>query len=86
MGPRRQTGDAAINDDIIFSDATGQEVSPVEVAEASLDRIRMVAPAIIAIVALAGGAIDEAKRAEAAIIASDDVGPPHGVPFKVKDC
>ncbi|RAI03493.1 amidase [Acuticoccus sediminis] len=81
-----------MSEDIIFSDATelaerirSKEVSPVEVVEAHLDRIQAVDPKINAIVTLAGDAITEAKRAEAAILAGDDVGPLHGVPFTAKD-
>lgn len=81
-----------MSEDIIFSDATGlaerirtKEVSPVEVMKAHLDRIQAVDPKINAIVALAEGAIKEAKKAEAAILAGEDVGPLHGVPFTVKD-
>ena len=81
-----------MSEDIIFSDATGlahrirtKEVSPVEVVKAHLDRIQAVDPKINAIVALADGAIEDAKKAEAAILAGDDVGPLHGVPFTVKD-
>ena len=81
-----------MSEDIIYSDATGlaerirtKELSPVEVVEAHLDRIQAVDPRINAIVTLAGSAIAEAKRAEAAILAGDNVGPLHGVPFTVKD-
>lgn len=81
-----------MSDDIIFSDATGlaerirtKELSPVEVVKAHLDRIQAVDPKINAIVAVAEGAIEEAKKAEAAILAGEDVGPLHGVPFTVKD-
>lgn len=81
-----------MSDDIIYSDATGlaerirnREVSPVEVVKAHLDRIQALDPKINAIVTLADGAIEEAKKAEAAILAGDDVGPLHGVPFTVKD-
>jgi aspartyl-tRNA(Asn)/glutamyl-tRNA(Gln) amidotransferase subunit A len=81
-----------MSEDIIFSDATGlaerirtKAVSPVEVVRAHLDRIEAVDPRINAIVTLADGAIEEARKAEAAIMAGEDVGPLHGVPFTVKD-
>lgn len=81
-----------MTEDIIFSDATAlaerirtKEVSPVEVVQAHLDRIRALDPKINAVVTLADGAIEEAKRAEAAILAGEDVGPLHGVPFTAKD-
>jgi len=81
-----------MSEDMIFSDATElaerirtKEVSPVEVVKAHLDRIRAVDPKINAIVTLADGAVEEAKKAEAAIMAGEDVGPLHGVPFTVKD-
>jgi aspartyl-tRNA(Asn)/glutamyl-tRNA(Gln) amidotransferase subunit A len=78
--------------EIIFSDATKlaelirtKEVSPVEVVQAHLDRIAAVNPKINAIVTLADGALNTAKAAEAAVLAGDEIGPLHGVPFTVKD-
>lgn len=78
--------------EIIFSDATRlaelirtREVSPIEVVQAHLDRIAAVNPQINAIVTLAAGALDAAKAAEAAVLAGDELGPLHGVPFTVKD-
>ena len=78
--------------DIIFSDATRlaelirtKEVSPVEVVQTHLDRIAAVNPKINAIVTLAEGALKAAKAAEAAVLAGDELGPLHGVPFTVKD-
>jgi aspartyl-tRNA(Asn)/glutamyl-tRNA(Gln) amidotransferase subunit A len=78
--------------EIIFSDATKlaelirtREVSPVEVVQAHLDRIEAVNPKINAIVTLADGALKAAKAAEAAVLAGDEIGPLHGVPFTVKD-
>ena len=78
--------------EIIFFDATKlaelirtKEVSPVEVLQAHLDRIAAVNPKINAIVTLADGALKAAKAAEAAVLAGDELGPLHGVPFTVKD-
>lgn len=78
--------------DLIFSDATTlaelirtKAVSPVEVVQAHLDRIEAVNPTINAIVTLAGGALAAAQVAEAAVLAGDEIGPLHGVPFTVKD-
>ncbi|MDB5501272.1 MAG: glutamyl-tRNA(Gln) amidotransferase subunit [Tardiphaga sp.] len=78
--------------EIVFSDATRlaelirtKEVSPVEVVQAHLDRIAAVNPKINAIVTLADGALKAAKAAEAAVLAGDELGPLHGVPFTVKD-
>ncbi|TPM97700.1 amidase [Mesorhizobium sp. B2-1-3A] len=81
-----------MSDDIIFSDATKlaelirtKAVSPVEVVQNHLDRIKAVNPSINAIVTVADGAIAAAKIAEAAVLAGDELGPLHGVPFTVKD-
>jgi aspartyl-tRNA(Asn)/glutamyl-tRNA(Gln) amidotransferase subunit A len=81
-----------VTKEIIFSDATKlaelirtREVSPVEVVQAHLDRIAAVNPKINAIVTLADGALKAAKAAEAAVLAGDELGPLHGVPFTVKD-
>ena len=78
--------------DIIFSDATKlaelirtRQLSPVEVVKAHLDRIEAVDPKVNVIVTVAEGARAAAKQAEAAVMAGDELGPLHGVPFTVKD-
>jgi aspartyl-tRNA(Asn)/glutamyl-tRNA(Gln) amidotransferase subunit A len=78
--------------DIVFSDATRlaelirtKQLSPVEVVQAHLDRIEAVDPKVNAIVTVAEGALAAAQDAEAAVIAGQDLGPLHGVPFTVKD-
>ena len=62
-----------------------RELSPVEVMEAHLDRIAAVNPKVNAIVALADGAMEAARKAEAAVMSGQQVGPLHGVPFTAKD-
>lgn len=81
-----------MNSDIIYSDATKlaelirtRQVSPVEVVQAHLDRIETVNPKINAIVTVADGALKASKAAEAAVLAGEELGPLHGVPFTVKD-
>jgi aspartyl-tRNA(Asn)/glutamyl-tRNA(Gln) amidotransferase subunit A len=81
-----------MTDNIVKMDATGiaqfiakRELSPVEVMQAHLDRIAAVNPKVNAIVALADGAMDAAKKAEAAVKSDARLGPLHGVPFTVKD-
>lgn len=78
--------------DIIYSDATrlaelirSRQVSPIEVVKAHLDRIEAVDPKVNAIVTVAGNALDAARRAERAVMAGDELGALHGVPFTVKD-
>ncbi|WP_422929233.1 amidase [Singulisphaera sp. PoT] len=63
----------------------GREVSPVEVVRAHLDRIEAVDPKINAIVTVAEGALEAARAAEAAVLAGEELGPLHGVPFTAKD-
>lgn len=63
-----------------------RSLSPVEVMQSHLDRIEHLNPAINAIVAMSGTAMEEAKRAERAVAAGDDIGPLHGVPVTIKDC
>src|ERR1700761_7481507 len=77
---------------IIHMDATRiaeliaqKELSPVEVVQAHLNRIAEVNPKVNAIVTVAGGALDAAKKAEAAAKSGARLGPLHGVPFTVKD-
>src|ERR1700754_3680965 len=81
-----------MTDTIIHMDASrlanliaNRELSPVEVLQAHLDRIAEVNPKINAIVTLADGALDAAKKAEAAVKSGAQLGPLHGVPFTVKD-
>src|SRR6201985_3535427 len=62
-----------------------RELSPVEVVQAHLDRIAEVNPKVNAIVTMADGALDAAKKAEKAVMPGAQVGPLHGVPFTVKD-
>src|ERR1700710_691339 len=61
------------------------ELSPVEVMKAHLDRIAAINPKVNAIVTMADGALDAAKKAEAAVKPDARLGPLHGVPFTVKD-
>jgi aspartyl-tRNA(Asn)/glutamyl-tRNA(Gln) amidotransferase subunit A len=77
---------------IYYQDATTlaalirtKQVSPVEVVKAHLDRIEAVNPAINAIVSLAENALEAARAAEAAVMAGDELGVLHGVPFTAKD-
>src|SRR3984885_9443116 len=81
-----------MNSEIIYYDATKlaelirtRKVSPVEVVQAHLDRIEAVNPKLNAIVTVADDALEAAKAAEAAVMAGDELGPLHGVPFTVKD-
>lgn len=62
------------------------EISPVEVLEAFIARIEALNPAINAVTATCfARAREEAKAAEAAVRAGDELGPLHGLPFAVKD-
>jgi Asp-tRNA(Asn)/Glu-tRNA(Gln) amidotransferase A subunit family amidase len=62
-----------------------REVSPVEVAEAHLERIARLNPALNAIVTLAPDVIERARAAEEALLRGDEVGSLHGVPLTIKD-
>ena len=79
-------------DKLHYTDATKlaelirtKQVSPVEVVKAHLDRIDAVNPKVNAIVTLADGALEAARKAEVAVLAGEELGPLHGVPFTVKD-
>lgn len=81
-----------MTDKIIHMDATRtaeliarREISPVEIVQAHLDRIAEVNPKVNAIVTLAGGALEAARKAEKAVMSGEELGPLHGVPFTVKD-
>jgi len=60
-------------------------VSPVDVVEAHLRRIEQVNPGLNAIITLTDDAIDQARKAEAELLAQENVGPLHGLPVTVKD-
>src|ERR1044071_1534761 len=62
-----------------------RELSPVEVAEAHLERIARLNPDLNAIVTIAPDVIERARAAEAALQRGDEVGLLHGVPVTVKD-
>jgi len=62
-----------------------REVSPVEVAEAHLERIARLNPELNAIVTIAPDVVERARAAEAALLRGDEVGSLHGVPVTVKD-
>jgi aspartyl-tRNA(Asn)/glutamyl-tRNA(Gln) amidotransferase subunit A len=81
-----------MTNDLIYSDATKlaelirtKEVSPVEIMQAHIDRIEAVDRDINAIVTIADGALEAARRAEAAVLSGEELGPLHGVPFTAKD-
>ncbi len=81
-----------MSNELIFSDATklaelirNKDVSPVEVVQAHLDRIQAVDPQVNAIVTVAEGALEVARKAEAAVRSGGPLGPLHGVPFTAKD-
>jgi aspartyl-tRNA(Asn)/glutamyl-tRNA(Gln) amidotransferase subunit A len=63
-----------------------KEISPVEVVEAALARIEALRPTVNAFITVtADEARAAARRAEAAVMAGERLGPLHGVPFSVKD-
>jgi aspartyl-tRNA(Asn)/glutamyl-tRNA(Gln) amidotransferase subunit A len=63
-----------------------KEISPVSVVEAVLQRIEALQPTVNAFVTVtADEARESARRAEAAVMAGERLGPLHGVPFSVKD-
>jgi len=62
-----------------------REVSPVEVAEAHLERIARLNPSLNAIVTVAPDVVQRARAAEAALLRGDDVGALHGVSVTIKD-
>ena len=62
-----------------------RELSPVEVAEAHLERIARLNPQLNAIVTIAPDVVERARAAESALVRGDEVGSLHGVPVTVKD-
>ena len=82
-----------MDNSIIYSSAKSiaraireKRASAVETAQAHLDRIAEVNPALNAVVALASErALREARAADDAVAAGAELGPLHGVPFTLKD-
>jgi aspartyl-tRNA(Asn)/glutamyl-tRNA(Gln) amidotransferase subunit A len=63
-----------------------KKISPVEVVDAVLHRIENLQPTVNAFITVtADEAREAARRAEAAVLAGEPLGPLHGVPFSVKD-
>ena len=62
-----------------------RKVSPVEVAEAHLEQISRMNPALNAIVTIAPDALERARDAEAALMRGDGLGALHGIPVTIKD-
>jgi Asp-tRNA(Asn)/Glu-tRNA(Gln) amidotransferase A subunit family amidase len=60
-------------------------VSPIEVVESHLQRIRQLNPSLNAIVTLAPDALDQARKAQSAVMHGDDLGALHGLPVTIKD-
>ena len=64
-----------------------KKFSPVEVVEAHLERVAEVQPKLNAFVHLdAGGALKQARVAEAGLMRGDTLGPLYGVPLTIKSC
>lgn len=62
-----------------------REISPVEVLNNCLQHVEDLNGKLNAIVTFAPDAIDEARRAEAAVMRGDEIGPLHGLPITIKD-
>ena len=63
----------------------GKQASPVEVAQAHLDRIEQLNPVLNAIVTIAPDVLERARQAEASLMRGDAPGPLHGLPITIKD-
>lgn len=82
-----------MNDELAWMPATEiaervrtKQLSPVEVAQAALDRIDALNPALNAYVLVTRDmAMTAARRAEAAVMRGDAIRPLHGVPVSIKD-
>jgi len=62
-----------------------RKVSPVEVAEAHLERISRVNPALNAIVTLAPDVMERARDTESALMRGETIFALHGIPLTIKD-
>ena len=63
-----------------------RKLSPVEYMAVVLNAVEKAQPTLNAFVTVCGdSAMEEARKAEAAVLAGEPMGPLHGVPFSVKD-
>eukprot|EP01035_Chromulina_nebulosa_P004458 gene4458-6103_t len=62
-----------------------RKASPVEAVQAALSRIEARRELNAFITVTGEQALDAARRAEAAVMAGEALGPLHGVPYSVKD-
>lgn len=62
-----------------------RDVSPVEVAEAHLEQISRLNPALNAIITVARDVMERARDAEEAVMRGDRLGALHGIPVTIKD-
>jgi len=67
------------------ADIAARRISPVEIIEHILDRIRRLDGRIGSYYTINGNAREAAGEAERAVLRGDPLGPLHGVPFSVKD-
>jgi Asp-tRNA(Asn)/Glu-tRNA(Gln) amidotransferase A subunit family amidase len=81
-----------MTDELVYLDAAGlarsireRRLSPVEVLAAHRERAAALNADLNALVASAPHAEEHARQAEAAVIAGEELGPLHGVPFTIKD-
>jgi Asp-tRNA(Asn)/Glu-tRNA(Gln) amidotransferase A subunit family amidase len=90
---RRSNGETIVSDELRWLSATelgrrigDREISPVEVVTACVERIEVLDQTFHAFITVAAGqALDQARRAEAAVQRGDVLGPLHGVPVALKD-
>ncbi len=82
-----------MNEEVCYMAATqladairSKALSPREVMQAHLARTEAINSEINAIVTLADDALDQARKAEEALMKGEVHGPLHGVPFTAKDC
>ena len=67
-------------------DIASRRLSPVEVVQATLDRIQRLNPTLKAFLTVTGDhAMERAREAEREIVAGRCRGPLHGIPFSLKD-
>lgn len=84
---------SSIDLDLCYAPATelarlvaGKKLSPVELTRNTLERIEAVNPTLNCFCFVyPEEALEKAKRAEAAVMRGDRLGPLHGVPFAIKD-
>ena len=84
---------SSIDENLAFSPATElreliltREVSPIDITRLYLERINRLDPQLHSYLTVTSEiALEDARKAEQAVMAGEELGPLHGIPISIKD-